>query len=528
MIKLQISISTILAIVLSVSVGLSDDRGIRVRESRLALVIGNADYKSSPLKNPVNDARDFSNALKNLGFEVIYRENAGQRIFEEAIRDFGNRLHKLGGIGLFYYAGHGVQVKDDNFLIPVDAQIYQETDIKYEAINAGRILDAMYNASNRMNIVILDACRDNPFARSFRSAAQGLARMDAPTGTIIAYATSPGNVAADGDGRNSYYTKHLLKQMPDPRLNIEKVFKNVRIGVIQETDNRQVPWESSSLTGDFYFNTEKSESPKISSVRPTPSEPPPAVEIEKYETIIQQRKKIREKWDAWQAKLEEQFEKVESYDKSPELTNQEKLEVWETFLASYGANNPYSSKDEELRKTGLSKKTYWESRLTESSTVTGESDRSQKPIAPFKPAEPAKPTAPIKSVKVEKPTKSSDNDIHENKLTHEPNENIRKLLILPFKDVKVGKGKDVDIDVIVELMQTYQDIKIASSYYKSDMGRIEYINKDINSDEIEKIWSADIVSNVEFIFRIIKKILGRYCIAVQKKKTERVDTVSNT
>ena len=222
------------------------------QEIRLALVIGNGGYQSSPLKNPVNDAADMASALKKLGFEVIHKENSGLRAMEEAVRLFGRRL-KGGGVGLFYFAGHGVQIAGKNYLIPIGARMEEETDVKFEAMDAGRVLDAMYNAANRLNIVILDACRNNPFARSFRNVSKGLARMDAPTGTIIAYATAPGKLAADGVGRNGTYTRHLLRHITAGSMKVEEFFKNVRVGVLKETNRLQTPWESSSLTGDFYF-----------------------------------------------------------------------------------------------------------------------------------------------------------------------------------------------------------------------------------------------------------------------------------
>jgi uncharacterized caspase-like protein len=175
---------------------------------------------------------------------------------KEAIRAFGKRLQK-GGVGLFYFAGHGMQMKGRNYLIPVDAKIESASDVEYEAVDAGRVLGKMEDAGNTLNIVILDACRDNPFARGFRSSTQGLARMDAPTGSLIAYSTSPGNVAADGEGRNGIYTKYLLHHMVVPDLTIEQVFKRVRNSVINETRNKQVPWESTSLRGDFYFMSRK-------------------------------------------------------------------------------------------------------------------------------------------------------------------------------------------------------------------------------------------------------------------------------
>lgn len=223
-------------------------------EERVALIIGNSNYETAPLANPVNDASDMASALRRLGFSVILKKDANLQTMEEAIEDFGNRLKK-GGVGLFFYAGHGVQVYGSNYLIPVGAKIKKEADVKYRAVDAARILDEMENAGNGMNIVILDACRDNPFGRSFRSASRGLSIIsNAPRGTYITYSTSPGNVAADGKGRNSPYTESLLKHIQTPGLPIEQVFKQVRQDLALKTGGQQVPWELSSLSGDFYFN----------------------------------------------------------------------------------------------------------------------------------------------------------------------------------------------------------------------------------------------------------------------------------
>ena len=228
------------------------------KERRTALVIGNGSYESAKLRNSVNDARDMTEALRRLGFTVIHKQNVIQKDMERAIRNFGKRLRKHGGIGLFYYAGHGMQIDGRNYLIPIDAEIETESDVKFETVDAGRVLGKMEDADNNLNIVILDACRDNPFVRIFRSVSQGLARMDAPTGSIVAYATAPGSVAADGINKNGLYTSMLLKHMATPGLGIEEVFKKVRIDVMNESGKKQVPWESSSLTGDFYFNSTRS------------------------------------------------------------------------------------------------------------------------------------------------------------------------------------------------------------------------------------------------------------------------------
>lgn len=228
-------------------------------DQRVALVIGNSSYSTSPLANPVNDANDMASALRRLGFYVILKKNANLKEMDDAVRDFGERLRRA-GTGLFFYAGHGVQINGKNYLIPIGARIQKETDVKYQAIDAEIVLDEMANAGNSMNIVILDACRDNPFARSFRSASRGLAIISsAPKGTFITYSTSPGKVASDGTGRNSPYTESLIKYITVPDIPIEEVFKKVRQEIGRKTKNQQVPWELSSLEGSFYFNPQKTD-----------------------------------------------------------------------------------------------------------------------------------------------------------------------------------------------------------------------------------------------------------------------------
>jgi hypothetical protein len=222
-------------------------------ERRVALVIGNGVYSVGPLRNSVNDARDVSRALGELGFEVLHKEDIGLGDMKRAVREFAVKI-KDGGVGVFYYAGHGVQLKGVNYLVPVDAQIEREVDVEDECLDAGFVLRQMADAGARVNIVILDACRNNPFARGFRSAERGLALMESPRGTLIAYATAPGSVASDGDGRNGVYTEELLRHVRTPGLTVEDFFKRVRVSVLNRTQGRQTPWESSSLTSDFYFN----------------------------------------------------------------------------------------------------------------------------------------------------------------------------------------------------------------------------------------------------------------------------------
>jgi uncharacterized caspase-like protein len=236
-------------------------------ERRLALVIGNGDYPFSPLKNPANDAREMAGALRALGFDVDYYEDAGKRLMLAAIRSFVLRA-KSYDVRLFYYAGHGVQVDGRNYLIPTDADIQSESDVAAKSADVSEMLERLGHNGAGVNVVILDACRNNPFADGatvlpdgrrlkFRGPTPaGLAAIDAPAGTLIAFATAPGAVAIDGLGAShSLYTKHLLAHLNTPGLPVEQLFKRVRVAVTAETRRQQVPWESSSLMGDFCFRT---------------------------------------------------------------------------------------------------------------------------------------------------------------------------------------------------------------------------------------------------------------------------------
>ncbi len=224
-------------------------------ESRIALVIGNGNYESHPLSNPANDAILMAETLRKVGFDVIEKINADRRSMRRALRDFSHKLTEAGkdSVGLFYYAGHGVQAKGENYMIPVDAQIEDSLDVELEGFPTSAMLSSLAHAGNRLNMVILDACRNNPYKAATRSGGSGLARMDAPSGTLIAYSTAPGKVAADGNRRNSPYTRALARAIEAPGFRVEDVFKSVRVAVIDRTNGEQVPWEASSLTGNFFF-----------------------------------------------------------------------------------------------------------------------------------------------------------------------------------------------------------------------------------------------------------------------------------
>jgi len=254
------------------------------QQRRIALVMGNSGYVStSALKNPANDARDMAKILSELGFEVVNKNrmvDLTQKEMLSAIRAFGEKI-RGGGVGLLFYAGHGMQVNGVNYLIPVDAKINNEGDVKYQAIDVNDVLIEMENANNGVNILILDACRNNPFARSFRSGANGLAQMNAPGGTLIAYATAPGSVASDGGGgRNGLYTNELIEKMRIPGLPVEEVFKLVRVSVRDKTQRAQIPWESTSLDAAFYFRPGSRAQndpppPSIPASKPMPESPTP-------------------------------------------------------------------------------------------------------------------------------------------------------------------------------------------------------------------------------------------------------------
>jgi hypothetical protein len=222
--------------------------------ARTALVIGNADYRiSPPLRNSVHDARDMAQALRAANFQVAFLTNASQRQMEAAIREFGQTLRRVRGDALFYYAGHGIEREGHNFLIPIGADVVELEDLKYKAVDVNQVLDQMQSARNGVNVVILDACRNNPY-RSFRALGmRGLAAMTGPTGSIIAFATAPGGVAADGTARNGVFTRHLLRAMRQPGLGVEQVFQEVRRGVAKETGGEQIPWSNSSVIGQFHF-----------------------------------------------------------------------------------------------------------------------------------------------------------------------------------------------------------------------------------------------------------------------------------
>ena len=248
---------------------------------RFALVIGNGAYETASLANPPNDAALTSAALRDAGFAVTTVVDADQTKMKQQIRAFSQAVRSAGpdAVAAFYYAGHGVQVDGKNYLIPVGATIAAKPDLEYETVEAQWVLDMIGASGAGLSIIILDACRDNPFRSFTRSNSRGLARMDAPRGALLSYSTAPGDVAADGAGRNSPFTEALARAIRTPGLKIEETFKQVRREVLEATGDRQLPWESTSLTGDFYFTPTGPSGPVTIAVT-TPSDPAPQPQAE--------------------------------------------------------------------------------------------------------------------------------------------------------------------------------------------------------------------------------------------------------
>ena len=218
---------------------------------RAALVIGNADYSFGALRNPKNDAEAMAKALEEAGFDVTVATDVDQASMAKAVNAFGAKLKANGGVGLFYFSGHGAQIGGENYLIPVS--VNDAAEVETGSVTATQIVNVMAGAHNGLNIFILDACRTNPFDPN---GAHGLSRIDSNASLFVSYATSPGAVALDGAGHNSPYTKYLSEWIATPDLSIEDTFKRTLKGVYQDTHGEQTPWISSTFFGDFVFHPE--------------------------------------------------------------------------------------------------------------------------------------------------------------------------------------------------------------------------------------------------------------------------------
>lgn len=251
------AVAAVLGLMLASGPGASQAQG---RPERLAMVIGNESYARLPLRNPVNDARSVAQALRAVGFTVMLRENAGYGVMVDSMREFLDRSSEA-EVRLVYFAGHGAQYDGKNYLIPVDATLQHDKELTTKAANATELAAKLAQNKSGVNIMILDACREAPFPLvstrnplRARAVQPGLAGANAPQGTLIAFSTGPGGIAMDGPaGSNSAYTRHLVAHLAEPGLAVEQLFKRIRIGVARDTQQKQIPWETSSLMGDFCF-----------------------------------------------------------------------------------------------------------------------------------------------------------------------------------------------------------------------------------------------------------------------------------
>ncbi|MGZ3410251.1 MAG: caspase family protein [Xanthobacteraceae bacterium] len=289
-------------------------------EARLALVIGNSAYQAvPPLPNPANDARAMAGFLTGAGFDVTAAPDLAQTDMRKAIADFAAKVARAGSdtVALVYYAGHGVQIDGENFLVPVDARVQRESDVPLQAIRLADVMNTLSSVPSRMRIVMLDACRNNPFSEINKTAGHGLAIVDAPVGSIVSYSTSPGSEAEDGTGADSPYTTALLNVGKEPGLPIEQTFKRARLSVNQATAGRQTPWESSSLSSDFSF---------FPGGAATPAKPPEAQKAQPLQAAAKTT-------DVWKRELRS----VPAQRAYEIVVSEDKVEAYEAYISLFGA-----------------------------------------------------------------------------------------------------------------------------------------------------------------------------------------------
>ena len=293
-------------------------------ENRMALVIGNSSYTSvSALPNPANDAKAMATFLSSAGFQVMQAPDLTQSEMRKTVGNFARMVADKGPdtVALVFYAGHGVQVDGENFLIPIDAQIEREADVPLQAMRLVDVMNALAAVPSKSNIVILDACRNNPFSAINKTAGRGLAMVDAPKGSLVSYSTAPGTEALDGDGANSPFTTALTRIGQEPGLPIEQALKRVRLAVSKATDpNHQVPYESSSLTTEFsFFPTQSGE------IRPTPVKAGPT------STVEAARSSQPRSVESWRNELRSKNPR-DAYDI---VISEDKVEAYQAYLALY-------------------------------------------------------------------------------------------------------------------------------------------------------------------------------------------------
>jgi hypothetical protein len=309
--------------------------------SRNALVIGNSTYSKNSLLNPINDAKAMEAQLSLMGFQVNLLLDTNLSTLNDEISKFALLLERNKSIGLFYYAGHGVQLNWSNYLVPVDAQIGKTEDIQQKCYELNKMLSHLTKASNPMNIIILDACRDNPFGKSVSLSQKGLNQFDAPPGSILSYATAPGNVANDGIGKNGLFTENLLKEMRDPDAKIEDVFKRVRLNVRLASKGTQIPWESTSLEQDFYFNATRIDSAIIERKVLEALAPPPIKELPSQASQMATLPPVR-------ISPEPLVAVVNLADESRKKTEEQKSKQYEVELKLWNEANTTRSKEQTI------------------------------------------------------------------------------------------------------------------------------------------------------------------------------------
>jgi len=276
--RVALALATLLAVLLA---------SPPVEAARKALVIGNAAYKAQPLANPVNDATDMAARLKALGFEVVLATNATQRQMGAAILDFQKRIAP-GDETVVFYAGHGVQVGGTNYLMPVDAEPTSEAEVEFVAIDLNKVIRVLGAIESNSNLLLLDACRNNPFEQKVRGGGRGLARLESASGTLISYAAAPGTVAADGQGRNSPYTRAVLAALDEPGLAVEDMLKRVHLSVREATGNRQTTWQEGQILGRMVLNAAPSQA-GAPAPAPVPAFDPRLAEMKYWESVDRER-----------------------------------------------------------------------------------------------------------------------------------------------------------------------------------------------------------------------------------------------
>jgi len=308
---------------------------------RVALVVGNSSYSERPLRNPVNDANLMQAALKDLGFEVTLLRNADRRSLLAGLRDFEGNARDA-EVALFFFAGHGAQVGGNNYLIPVGGNIQGENDVPDEAVDASSVLRRLEDARSKVAVVILDACRDNPFAGASRSASRGLSRMSVPTGTIVAFATAPGSTAADGTGSNGVYTEQLVRQLKTPNLDIKDVFDRTAQEVERITNGKQRPREEIGLRGRFVLN-----GVQVASIRPEPTSVAPQLAQPSGLSMddLEKEDALRKQWAQWQTRMKADFDRVSNFGGNVDL----QAKAWGRFIEAWAQDNPLSQEDDVLR-----------------------------------------------------------------------------------------------------------------------------------------------------------------------------------